>query len=281
MYQQMLRKIRLNGQSESTLANYGRSLAHLSLYFECTPLALSDEQINDYLLLLRDRQNPSLSYFKHTVYGLRYSFRLVGREDRAIRLPSIKRLNSLPVVLSREECRRLFRSSKLLKHRILLTLAYSAGLRISEVVNLRQADIDFDRMQIHIRQSKYNKDRYVPLSRYMAQGLKKYYDGCSPKEWVFNGHGPGSPFSQRGAQWVMKSCVKSAGITKKVSMHTLRHSYATHLLEDGLDLYSIQKLLGHAHVSTTLVYLHVAKTLPQRAHSPLDTLYPQTDAVKT
>lgn len=277
MYQELLRKIRLNGQSESTLRNYGSTLAKLSLYFGCTPLKLTDEQINDYLLLLRDRQNPSLSYFRHTLYGLRYVFRLAGREDRAIRLPSVKRIKDLPNVLSRQECRRLFRAPKLLKHRILLTLTYSAGLRVSELVNLKQADIDFDRMQIHIRCSKYNKDRYVPLSIYMAQGLKKYYYAAQPKDWLFNGPILGIALSTKSVQWVMRTYVKQAGITKKVSLHTLRHSYATHLLEDGLDLYSIQKLLGHANVSTTLVYLHVAKTLPQRAHSPFDTLYPQKD----
>lgn len=277
----MLTKIRLNGQSESTLSNYGRSIARMSLYFGCTPLELPDEKINDYLLLLRDTQQPSLSYFKHTVYGLRYAFRLVGREDRAIKLPSIKRMKDLPVVLSREECRRLFRAPRLLKHRILLCLVYSAGLRISEVVRLGQVDIDFDRKQIHIRRSKYNKDRYVPLSTYIASGLKKYYDACQPRKWVFNGKQSGEPMSTRGVQWVMRTSLKAANISKSASLHTLRHSYATHLLEDGLDLYSIQKLLGHEHVSTTLIYLHVAQSLSQRAHSPLDTLYPDRGAAQT
>lgn len=281
MYQDLLRKIRLNGQSESTLRNYGRCIAKLALYFGCSPLEIPDEQINDYLLLLRDRQNPSLSYFKHTVYGLRYAFRLVGREDRAIRLPSIKRIKDLPSVLSRQECRRLFCAPKLLKHRILLCLSYSGGLRISELVKLKLSDIDFDRMQIHIRQSKYNKDRYVPLSTYIAQGLQKYLEAYQPKTWVFNAKKPGFPLTLKAVQWVVRTYTKEAGIAKKVSLHTLRHSYATHLLEDGLDLYSIQKLLGHAHISTTMVYLHVAKTLPQRAHSPFDTLYPKRVEAQT
>ncbi|MEM6736175.1 MAG: tyrosine-type recombinase/integrase [Bacteroidota bacterium] len=279
MYQQMLRKVRLNGQSESTLSNYGRCLAKLSLYFGCTPLELSDEKINDYLLMLRGHESPSFSYFKHTVYGLRYAFRLMGREDRAIRLPSIKRMKELPTVLSRQECKRLFHAPKLLKHRILLCLVYSAGLRISEVIGLKQSDIDFDRMQIHIRRSKYNKDRYVPLSVQVAQGLKKYYEACQPKEWVFVGKDPHAPMSTRGGQFLMRSAVKRAGIEKKVSLHSLRHGYATHLLEDGLDLYTIQKLLGHEHVSTTLVYLHVAQRVARQAHSPFDTLYPDATQV--
>jgi len=273
MFDQMLTNVRLNGQSESTLTNYTRSLAKLSLHFGCTPLELSDQQINEYLLTIRDKQNPSLSYFKHTVYGLRYCFRLAGRNDRAIELPSIKRLKQLPTVLSKQECKRLFKAPKLLKHRILLTLTYSAGLRISEVSKLKINDIDFDRKIIHIRQSKGNKDRFVPLSALMAKGLKKYYASCNPSQFVFNGQAPGSQLSIRAIQWLCKEAVNAAQIAKQASMHTLRHSYATHLLEDGLDLYSIQKLLGHSHISTTLVYLHVAQTLPVKSFSPLDTLY--------
>lgn len=245
----------------------------MSLHFGCTPLALTDAQINDYLLLLRDRQNPSFSYFKHTVYGLRYVFRLIGREDKAIRLPSIQRIKDLPTVLSQAECRLFFKTPKLLKHRVLLTLIYSAGLRSAEVTNLRQADIDFDRMLIHVRQGKGKKDRYVPLSPYMAQGLKKYYQSVLPKTWVFNGKQYGTPFSKRGVQFVVRTTLKKSGIQKKVTAHTLRHSYATHLLEDGLDIVTIQKLLGHECISTTLVYLHVAQTVTQRAYSPLDILY--------
>lgn len=273
LYKRMLTNVRLNGQSESTLANYARSLAKLSLHFGCIPLDLTDQQINEYLLIIRDKQNPSLSYFKHTVYGLRYCFRLSGRNDRAIELPSIKRLQQLPTVLSKQECRRLFKAPKLLKHRVLLTLTYSAGLRISEVSSLKINEIDFDRMLIHIRQSKGNKDRFVPLSPLMAKGLRKYFQSCSPAKFVFNGQTPGSQLSIRAIQWLCKDAVKAAQIHKRASMHTLRHSYATHLLEDGLDLYSIQKLLGHAHISTTLVYLHVAQTLPIKSFSPLDTLY--------
>jgi len=133
---------------------------------------LADAQINEYLLLLRDTQSPSYPYFKHTVYGLRLAFRLIGREDKAIRLPSIQRIKSLPTVLSRREVRRLIATPKWKKHRILLALIYSAGLRISEASRLEQWDIDLDRMIIHIRQSKYKKDRYVPLSGYTKKGLQ-------------------------------------------------------------------------------------------------------------
>ena len=150
---------------------------------------------------------------------------------------------------------------------------YSAGLRLLEVRNLKIADVDFDRMMIHIRQTKYNKDRYVPLSPLMAEGLNKYLAAYSPKTYLFNGREVGSKLSAKGVQWPMKEMVKRAGITKQASVHTLRHSYATHLLEQGMDVDTLRKLLGHSHLSTTLIYLHVARLENSTIFSPFDKLY--------
>ena len=269
----MRTNVRLSGKSESTLENYTKTSAKMSLYFNCTPLELTDAQINDYLLMLRDNGNPSMSYFKHTVYGLRYLFRLVGREDKGIRLPSIKKIKSLPSVLSRAECHRLFKVPKLLKHRVLLSLIYSSGLRCAEARALELRDIDFDRMQIHIRQGKGSKDRYVPLSKLVKRGLQTYYESCNPVKYVFEGKEMGSQMSQRGMQWAMQEAVKKAEITKRVYLHTLRHSYATHLIEDGLDVYTVSQLLGHENIQSTLLYLHIANRVQRQAHSPFDTLY--------
>lgn len=180
------------------------------------------------------KQKPSKSYFKHTVYGLRFLFRIHDLEDKIIKLPSLKRENKLPVVLSHKECKLLFKSGRILKHRVLLSLIYSAGLRSKEVRNLKLSDIDDDRMMIHIRQTKYNKDRYVPLSKLMVQGLRKYIEAYHPKEYLFNGKQIGSVLSARGVQWAMKQTVKRSGISKEVTAHSLRHSYATHLLEYGM-----------------------------------------------
>ena len=276
LYTKLLRQVKLRGQSPSTLNNYGRSLAKLALYFKKPPTEIPDEKINDYLILLRDKQSPSESYFKHTVYGLRYTFRLIGRDDRAIRLPSIKRLKQLPCVLSRDECKLLFATPKLLKHRILLCLIYSAGLRIGEVSRLELKDLDFDRKMIHIRRSKYGKDRYVPLSDLLIKGLHKYFDAERPVRFVFNGKDKHSKLSVRGIQWCLRQTVKEAQLTKNVTVHTLRHSYATHLLEDGVDIHTLMQLLGHEHVQTTMIYLHVAKVEKGQAHSPFDSLYQPT-----
>lgn len=273
MYNTLQQQVRLNGYSASTLHNYGRSIAKIALYFGCTPLELDDEQINQYLLELRDHQSPSKSYFKHTVYGLRYLFRLMNRDDQAIRLPSIKRTRSLPTVLSTQECKRLFKAPKLLRHRVLLMMIYSAGLRVSEVCALELKDIDSDRMQVHVRQSKGRKDRYVALSSIMLRALRKYYQNERPVKWLFNGKEPGNPMAPPGVQWVMREAVKKAGIRKKATVHTLRHSYATHLLEAGLDLVTVKEQMGHTRIESTLEYLHIARTRPQQAFSPLDRLY--------
>ena len=139
--------------------------------------------------------------------------------------------------------------------------------------SLQFRDVDFDRLTIHIRQTKYNKDRYVPLSPLVAKGLNKYIEAYNPKVYLFNGKSIGSMLSQRGVQWAMKETVKRAGIQKNATVHSLRHSYATHLLEYGLDVDTVSKLLGHAHLATTLIYLHVARLSKSERYSPFDKLY--------
>jgi integrase/recombinase XerD len=207
------------------------------------------------------------------VYGLRYYFRLIGDNNRAISLPSLKKEASLPVILNRSELRELFVAPSLLKHRIVLTLIYSAGLRGQEVINLKISDIDFERRTIHIHQSKYKKDRIVPLSGYMARGLKKYISVEHPHVYLFNGKEPDGRYSIRGLSWVMRQALKNTNISKSVNLHSLRHSYATHLLEEGVNIVTVKELLGHSEVATTMIYLHVAQLSVVSAHSPLDTLY--------
>lgn len=204
---------------------------------------------------------------------MRFLFRIHDLEDKAIKLPSLKKENKLPVVLSPQECKLLFKSGRILKHRVLLSFIYSAGLRLKEVRNIKICDVDFDRMMIHIKQTKYNKDRYVPLSPLISKGLKKYIEAYNPKVYLFNGRSIGSQLSDHGVQWSMRECVKRSGIKKQASMHTLRHSYATHLLEQGMDIDTLSKLLGHSHLSTTMVYLHVARLGVSKTFSPFDGIY--------
>ena len=285
MYRRLKRRMSTSGRSTSTLNNYARHLAQMALHLNCLPTELEDDQIEDYLYLLQQQHNtPSESYFKHTVFGLRFLFRLEGLDQKRVALPSIERQEKLPVVLSREEMKQLLKAPTLLKHRILIGLLYDCGLRCLEVRTLQIKDVDLNRRMVHVRQSKGKKDRYVPMGSVLADGIKKYLDAECPVKWLFNGKGDpsiegrkggdfDSRYSQRGVQWAVKEAVKQAGIKKEVSVHTLRHTYATHLLEDGTDIMTIQKLLGHECIETTMIYLHVAKPSERPPLSPLDRLY--------
>ena len=267
-------QVTLRGQSKSTLQNYIRRIALFVVHFGKLPQQIDPEEINEYLVALaRDPKSPSRSSFKHMVYGLRYYYRLLGMNKNAIALPSLKKDTKLPVILNRHELKELFAAPTLLKQRIVLALTYSAGLRGQEVINLKISDIDFLRKTIHIRQSKYKKDRIVPLADSMAVGLKKYLTAENPHVWLFNGKEPDGRYSVKGLSWVMRENLKKTSISKDVNLHSLRHSYATHLLEEGINIVTLKELLGHADITTTMIYLHVAKCELIKPHSPLDSLY--------
>lgn len=270
-------QVTIGGYSTSTLYNYSRAVAKVSLYFRKSLLDLDPDEVNQFLFTIAKEKKASSTYFKHTVYGLRFFFRLYGLEDRALRLPVIPNNRKLPVVFSREELKRLFKAPQRLKHRVLLALIYSAGLRVSEVCALKITDIDSDRMQIRVSQSKGNKDRYVILSQKLITGLRKYYLSSKPKVYLFNGKEKGKPLGHSAVQQTFRLAMKKARINKQASVHTLRHSYATHLLEDGVDIVTIKELLGHATIETTMMYLHVARVNRTTAHSPFDTLYSSGD----
>jgi integrase/recombinase XerD len=255
------------------ITNYSRSIASIALHFNRVPHQISTDEINSYLYRMTQQQGQSLSYFKQAVYGLRHWFRLFGLEEKAIEMPSIKREEKLPVVLSRKECKELFKAPRLFKHRYLLALAYSSGLRMNEIRLLKISDVDLDRMLIHVRSGKGKKDRYVALSQYIASAFHQYLQEVRPQVYLFEGQTPGYPMGERSIQYIINEALQKTTIKKDVSMHTLRHSFATHLLEDGVNIQSIQKALGHSDMRTTLVYLHVAQLKPNLAHSPLDTLY--------
>ncbi len=271
------------GRSSSTFENYSRHLASISLHYGQVPTALDPEQVQEYLFILQKRsKTPSQTYFKHTVYGLRSLLKSEGLPYEYLHLPSIRHEKKLPVVLSKQEVWRMFVACTLLKHKILISLLYGCGLRCMEVRSIRLCDIDFDRLQLRVVQGKGKKDRYVPLSEHHVRGLKTYIDAEKPAVYLFNGQ-PNeraggdfdSRYSQRGVQWVVKQTCKNAGIQKEVSVHTLRHTFATHLLEDGLDILTIKNLLGHEDIETTMIYLQIAQLENHKAFSPLDTLFEQ------
>lgn len=274
LHQRLEKKIIISGKSKSTLANYMRCIAHIALHFNELPTDISLDQIEDYLLIVKKRNtSDSESFFKHTIYGMRFLYRCQGRDDKALRLPKLKRENKLPVVLSRVEVKMLLKTPKWLKHRILVGLLYGCGLRCHEVRALLIKDVDFERNMIHIRNGKGKKDRYVPLGLHLARGLQKYLELEKPNHWLFNGKDSKEGLSQKGVQWVIRENAQKCKFLKQVTVHTLRHTYATHLLEDGMDIVTIKELLGHAHIATTMIYLHVAKPGRKPPFSPMDTLY--------
>ena len=267
----------------------------MALHFGKIPTELDPEDIKDYLFELQKRsKTPSQSYFKHTVYGLRFLLKTEGLPYSYLHLPAIPKVKKLPVILSREEIWRMLQTAELLKHKLLIGLIYGCGLRCMEVRNIKLQHLDFDRKMLHIVQGKGGKDRYVPLSEHLIRGLKTFISIENPVQYLFNGNHNrnieeidalstgasrsaskdfDSRYSQRGVQWVIKTISKKAGITKEVHTHTLRHSYATHLLEDGVPIIMVQKLLGHERIESTMEYLHVCQLSDQQPHSPLDTVF--------
>lgn len=269
----------ISGRSSSTYINYCRNLANVALYYGVSPQELDSEQIEEYLhYLKKSKLTPSESTFKHTVYGLRYMYKVLGMKDMHISLPSIAEEKKLPVVMSREEVKTMLKTPNLLKHRLILGMLYGCGLRCSELCNIELRDVDFNRKMVHIRQGKGRKDRYVPLSEHLVRGLQTFLSVEPSVRWLFN---PAKTdqmdlpkaYSPRGVQFVVYSTRKKAQMQKDITTHTFRHSYATHLLEDGLDIMTIKDLLGHSRIETTLVYLHVAQSGRVKPFSPLDNLY--------
>ncbi len=272
-YQLFVERVSIDQKSKSLVCNYGRSLAAVALHFQQSPHHLSVEEINGYLYRCTQQEGLSLSYFKHTVYALRHWFRLFGLDEKAIRLPSIRREEKLPVVLSRGEVKELISHASSFKHKFLLAIAYGSGLRMNELRLLKISDIDIQRKQVHVRNGKGRKARYVVLADLTADRLEAYLHKVNPQVYLFEGLTAGQPMGERSIQYVISEALKKSSIRKDVSMHTLRHSFATHLLEQGVDIHSIQRQLGHADLRITMRYLHVAQLRPFPMHSPLDRLY--------
>jgi site-specific recombinase XerD len=271
--------ILISGLSKATYESYCRKLAELSLYFNKLPQHISEIELTEYLaFLVTKAKSPSQTEFKHMVYGMRFYFKALNLTMK-VRLPIIKDDKKLPIVLSKQECFSIINQTKNFKHRLILMFIYSGGLRVRELTNLKWSDVNVNRMTIHIKRSKGRKDRYVPLAKNIIEPFVQYMSGLHKSEYIFFGANNREKMSHTGIMFLLKQAVRRVGINKTgVCLHTLRHSYATHLLEDGLDIISIKELLGHESIQTTLVYLHVANCNRQQKMSPLDSLYDEVDA---
>ena len=260
--------------SANTIKTYTEALSVFMRFMANKPPAqwsLADIQHfnNGYIL----KNGHSISYQNQMVNAIKLFLRVT--ENRQINIEDIHRPrpeHRLPNVLSKEEVKAILQALSNVKHRCMLSLIYSCGLRRSELLSLKPADIDSNRNLIHIRLGKGKKDRVVPLSGKVLEMLRAYYMTYKPKHWLFEGQTAGQPYDERSLSEVLKKARQRAGITKPVTLHWLRHSYATHLLESGTDLRYIQELLGHKHSKTTEIYTHVSMHSLQKIKSPFDDL---------
>jgi integrase/recombinase XerD len=269
----MIDDMTLRNFTPATIKAYVRCIARFARHFHSSPELLGPEHIRAYLLHLLQERHVSQSYYKLTRCALRFFYReTLGRDDVPAGLAPVKQPRTLPVVLGPDELARFFAAITNLKHRAILMTAYAAGLRVSEVTRLRVADIDSERMVIRVRQGKGQKDRYVMLSPRLLGILRAYWRAARPGDLLFPGAVADRPLTTGSVRKVCYRARRAAGLSKPITVHTLRHSFATHLLEAGTDLRTIQVLLGHRSFSTTARYVHVATASLPATRSPFDRL---------
>jgi site-specific recombinase XerD len=259
--------------SEKTLKVYRQMFEEFINYFNDIKIEeMEESRITEFLRYLVIERKVSSSYQNQAINAIKFYFERVLRGERKIYLVDRpKQEKTLPIVLNQKEISHLLNNVENIKHKCILLLAYSAGLRLSELLNIKLNDIDSNRMQIRVEQGKGKKDRYTLLSPHFLKVLRQYYKKYLPTNWLFEG-AQGGQYSGRSVQMIVKNAAKKAGIKKKVSVHTLRHSFATHLLENGTDLRYIQSLLGHESSKTTEVYTHITTKGFDQIKSPLDNL---------
>ena len=273
--EKMKQQMEIRGLSENTQESYLRAAAQFVKHFMVSPETLGVEDIHAYQLhLIRERKVAAATYNIH-VAALRFLYRTTLKVDWNIEaIPFHKKTKRLPVVLSPEELVRLCDAVRNIKHKAMILTLYDTGARVTEVARLKTTDIDSKRMLVRIEQGKGHKDRYVPLSEKLLAVLRRYWASQRrhSKIWLFPGCKPQLPYSRRSLQKVVHAAQLRSGLQKTVTPHTLRHSFATHHLENGTDIRTIQVLLGHRSIGTTSKYIHVASNYLENTRTPLDTL---------
>ncbi|WP_162944921.1 tyrosine-type recombinase/integrase [Flavisolibacter nicotianae] len=272
-----VQELKLRAYSPSTIRTYRSEFLQLLQLLKSKPAnELTPDDLRRYMVYAMEKEGISEASAHSRLNALKFYFEQVLRREKFFwEIPRPKKPHLLPKVLSERELERMFSAIYNIKHKALLFTAYSAGLRVSEVVNLKIADVDSGRMQIRIEQAKGKKDRYVGLSVLLLDVLRAYLKKAKPRPqlYLFEGDRPGDPYSARSAQLIFHQARQKAGIQKRVSFHVLRHSFATHLLEKGIDIRYIKDLLGHFSIKTTERYLHVKKEELITIVNPLDALY--------
>jgi site-specific recombinase XerD len=269
----MLQEMQIRNYSERTILCYLLCIKRLSQHFNCSPDKLSIEQVKEYLHHCVTELHSSAVTINQNISAVKILFSdVLHREWEPVKIKRPRKEKKLPAIFSKQEIALMLSHVKNIKHKSIFITAYSAGLRINEVRMLKPDAIDSDRMQIRVDNGKGNKARLTLLSPNVLIQLRDYYKMYRPIKYLFEGYVPGSPISTRTIQKVFFDCVKKSGITKAVTFHSLRHSFATHLLEQGANLRLIQQLLGHHSLKTTSVYLHLSCFDPRQISSPFDNL---------
>jgi len=265
------KQIAIENYSEQTQKTYFSAVKlFLDYVSKLEKTKIDDSDIQNYLYYCKTEKNYSYSSMKHVVASISYLYAKVLNKpipkalDVKFRKPTV-----LPTVLSINDISKILKVTGNLKHKTILVLIYSAGLRLGELLNLELGDIDSETMKIHIRGAKGKKDRYVMLSENVLDLLRKYYNKYKPQKYIIEGQN-GGKYSPKSVQSVFKRALNKAGIKKKATVHTLRHSFATHLLDDGTDIRYIQELLGHKRLETTQIYTHVSSYSINKIKSPAD-----------
>lgn len=271
--QRMIEDLRIRNYARRTINTYIAHVRRFADHFGRSPCELGPEEIRQYQLYLVNERQASWSTFNQAVCALRFLYRVtLSREEIIPQIPYGRREKKLPVVLSVKEVRRLIRAVENVKHRTALMAIYAGGLRLSEGIGLQVSDIDSERMTLRIRQAKGRKDRLVPLSATLLKQLRAYWKQYQPRTVLFPGERSRRALHPTSIQKAFKLARIKVRLAKAASVHTLRHSFATHLLEAGTDLRTIQTILGHSSLNTTAIYLHVRSHLRFSGRNPLDLL---------
>ena len=269
--QKMIRAMELRNLSHHTQRSYLFAVKDLARHYRRSPDQITEEMIDNYLLYLKNEKGRAPASCHIVLTGLRFFYRHVLKKPISTEYCFTNPPRNLPRVLSKQQVWKIIRAPKNLKHRLLLTTTYSAGLRVSETIRLQPKHIDSQRMLIRICQGKGRKDRYTMLSERLLAELRDYYKKCRPKTYLFpSSQKKDKPLSYESVRKVYEKARKNAGVITGAGIHTLRHSFATHLLEAGYDIRKIQVLMGHSKLSTTMIYLHVSRETLSKVPSPLD-----------
>jgi len=271
--EQMIRAMELRNLSDNTQRGYLSAVSGLAKHYRQSPDQLTKEMIEDYLLYLKNDKGGAPNSCASALSGLRFFYKHVAQQQILIEYSLSRKVQKLPTVLPQQDIWKIIHATDNLKHRLILMTTYSAGLRSCEVRMLKPEHIESKKMLIKVEKGKGSKERYTLLAKRLLPELRHYYKTCRPKTYLFPSsykHKKHQPLSYESVRCIYENARKKAGVKNGVGIHTMRHSFATHLLEAGYDIRKIQVLMGHRRLSTTMIYLHVSRETLAKIPSPLD-----------